>query len=55
MGILYFFISAVGLSLGVVNFIVAMNDTTSWINLHSKVATLEEKVRELERNQRGYK
>lgn len=53
MEILLWFMIAVALSLGIVNLIVSFNDTESWLNLHTKVATLEEKVRNLENQGKG--
>ena len=54
MEIMLWFTIAVALSFGIVNFIVEMNDTSSWINLHTKVARLEEQVRKLEETQRRH-
>ena len=49
MEIFRWFMIAVALSLGVVNFLVTMKDAETWIHLHTKVATLEEKVRRIEK------
>ena len=57
MEIFFCFLVAVALSMGIVNFIVQMNDTSSWINMHSDLSVLkrdykdlQKRIEELERN-----
>lgn len=41
-------LSVIAISMSIVNFIVEMQDTGTWLNLQSKVAILEAKVKTLE-------
>ena len=59
MELLFCFLVAVALSMGIVNFIVQMNDTSSWINMHSDLSVLkrdykdlQKRIEELERKER---
>lgn len=59
MELFFVFLVTVALSMSIVNFIMQMNDASSWINMHSDLSVLkrdckdlQKRIEELERKER---